>query len=109
MASPRITHPYSVRGIDAKFASGCENLMSLRFYTSADDQAPTSGAPSGVSILADYGQVDYVVGDNDAKHLVHDVMVAEGGSFLKVYADNDDYFDHDVDVQMTIEEVERGS
>ena len=103
LVSPRISTPYQLARIRAEFPAGAANLVQLRFFVAPDDYAPTSGAPSGVSVLADYGQVDYVAGDDDIKDLSQEVDIAEAGSFLKVYADNTDYYDHDVDVQMTID------
>jgi hypothetical protein len=107
LVSPRISTPFTFKRFHCKFESGCQNLLSLRFYYSSDDQAPSSGAPSGLSVLREYGQVDYVVGDGDSKHLEHEVEVKEGGSYFKVYAVNDDFYAHDVDVQMEIEISER--
>lgn len=107
LVSKHIGHPYRVTHISARFAQGCNNLLKLRFYTSIDNDAPVDAEPSGVSMLRDYGQADYVVGNDDTKELDHELEVAESGSFLKVYAENNDTFEHSVDVQMTIEEMER--
>jgi hypothetical protein len=54
----------------------------------------------------EYGQVDFVVGDDDAKELSNEVSISESGSYLKVYAVNNDAYDHAIDVQMTIEGLE---
>jgi len=102
----RLSRPYIFKGLDAKFPSGCENLVRLRFYISPDDSAPASGAPSGSSILEESGQVDYIVGDGDTKRLLHEVIVDFGGTFLKVYAENNDFWPHGIDVQMYLEELE---
>jgi len=103
LVSKRIATPYQLNELHASFPGGTLNLMSLRFYTSSDNEAPAAGAPNGVSILRDYGQVDYLLGDAIYKHLQHQISVAEAGTYLKVYADNTDFFDHAVDVQITIE------
>jgi hypothetical protein len=58
-------------------------------------------------MLREHGQVDYIVGDADQKDMEHEVEVAQGGSYLKVYAVNSDTFDHSIDVQMTIETMSR--
>jgi len=105
LVSPRIGHGYVVERIRARFAIGCEHLLKLRFFMAMDDETPTSGKPSGVSMLADYGQVDYIIGDGDAKDMLHSVEMPEGGSFLKVHAINSDAFDHDIDVQMEIQPI----
>lgn len=103
LVSPRISRSFILKKIRAKFAPGQNNLVKLRFYSSADADSPTTGAPGGFSLLMEYGQVDYVVGDDDAKELINEIEVLESGSYLKVYAVNSDAYDHNVDVQMTIE------
>lgn len=108
LTTPRITHPYKIVRIHCRFPVGCINELRLRFYTSPDDDVPSSGPPNGVSMLREYGHVDYVVGDGDSKSMDHDLDVAESNSWLKVYAVNDDYYDHAVDVQMTLEPKKRG-
>jgi len=107
LVSPRIATPFCVRRILVCFAPGCENLVFLRFFYSLGSDAPSSGAPSGVNILSDYGQVDYIVGDDVLKDLEHEVEVPGGGAYLKVYADNDDAYPHSIDVQMFIEPLPR--
>ena len=107
LVSKRIGTGFGLRRIHATFPPGCINLVYLRFYISPDDDAPASGHPTGVSVLRDYGQVDYVIGDDQKKELEHHVEQPEGGYYMKVYAVNDDYYAHAVDVQMFIELLER--
>jgi len=107
LVSKHIGHPYEVKRIRARLAQGCNNLLALRFYVAIDNDAPAAGEPSGISMLKDYGQVDYVVGNDDTKDMQHNVEVQESGSYLKVYAVNSDTFDHSIDVQIDIEEKER--
>lgn len=107
LVSKPITHPYRTVGIRAKFAEGCENLMRLEFMIAADAEAPGTGKPSGSSLLADYGQVEYVAGNDEVVMMSHEVEVPEGNSYVKVYADNEDYYAHDVVVQIAIESMER--
>lgn len=103
LVSKRIGSAFSLVSILATFPSGCINLLALRFYVSPDEEAPVVTEPSGTSLLRDYGQVDYVVGEGEQKRLGHTVEIAERGMWLKVWAVNDDFYDHAVDVQMTIE------
>lgn len=103
LAGPRIGTKYTVKSIVATFPLGCINLVQLSFFTSIDDNKPTTGRPSGTSLLQDYGQVDYVVGDDDKKILQHEIKIEERGTYLKVHALNDDFAEHDVDVQITID------
>ena len=103
----RINHPFNIKKITATFPIGCVNELKLRFYLAIDDQTPTTGEPTGVSMLKDYGQVDYIVGDGVQKVMEHEVEQKESGSFIKVYAENSDYFDHEIDVQIELEPKER--
>jgi hypothetical protein len=103
LVSRRIGQPFRLRKIHARFADGCQNLLALAFVVSPDAQAPSSGRPTGVSLLAETGQVDYVVGNNDSKDLEHTVELRQSGLYAKVHADNDDFYAHAVDVQLTIE------
>lgn len=107
LVSKHIGHPYNVTRIRARFAQGSNNTLKLAFYISPDNDAPATGSPTGVSMLQGYGQVDYVVGNDDTKDMPHNVKQHESGSYLKVYAQNSDGFDHSLDVQITIEELER--
>ncbi len=107
LVSKPITTGYIISEIHATFALGCVNKLRLEFLISSDDDAPTTGKPLGQSVLADYGQVAYVVGDNTKKVMAHNVESDSGGTWLKVYAVNDDFYDHDIDVQIIINEVKR--
>lgn len=103
LVSKRISTLLRLRGIVATFPVGTLNLLLLRFYASLDQEAPAATQPSGVSLLRDYGQVDYLAGDGEQLRLDHDVLVAEAGSYLKVWALNSDFYEHAVNVQMTLE------
>jgi hypothetical protein len=104
LVSKRINHAYVLKRIVASFEQGASQEMKLRFYKSLDDDAPTTREPSGTSILRDYGQVDYVIGEASQKQMEQELEVAEKGSYLKVFADNNDFFSHLIDVQMYIEQ-----
>ena len=102
-----IGHPFQLRRIRCKFAAGVANEMRLRFILSEDDDAPAIGQPSGVSVLLDYGQVDFVTGEDEVILMDHEVDVAIANSWLKVHADNRDFNDHAVNVQLTIDTLMR--
>ena len=103
LCSDKIMRPFRTRSINVRFPQGTQNLMSLQFFLSPDDETPSSGQPSGSSLLQDYGQVTYVRGDATNIELAHFVFCNAGGFYLKVYADNNDFYDHDVDATITIE------
>lgn len=103
LASQRIMRPFRTREITARFAAGCADLLALRLYLSTDETAPTTGRPTGVSLLQDYGQVDSVRGDDVQIVLNHVIVEDPGGSWLKVHATNDDWYDHAINVDIEIE------
>jgi hypothetical protein len=103
LVSKRIMRPFALREIHVHFPLGCQNLVTLAFYASPDDEAPSTGGPTGVSLLADYGQVDWVRGDGVSKVMAHTVRFEAAGVWLKVYAANVDYYEHDIDVEMEID------
>jgi hypothetical protein len=103
LLSKRVSTSFRLRGIVVTFPVGTLNLLTLRFYASLDQQVPTITEPSGVSLLRDYGQIDYLAGDGEQLSILHSVQMAEAGSYLKVWAQNADWYDHAVNVQMTLE------
>lgn len=107
LVSDIIGHPFILRSIRVRFALGCENLVLVRFYSSNDDSAPTSGKPMGANLLSDYGHVDYLSGDDEPVQLHHEILVDVANTWLKVHATNNDYFDHNVSCQMEIDTLPR--
>lgn len=107
LVSPRIQSGYRVKKVVANFALGCQNLLKLHCFSSPDNWAPADEVPTGLNYFSDYGQVDYVVGDNIQLRLDHEVEIPERGSYIKIYGENNDYYDHAVNVQVTIELIDR--
>lgn len=107
LVSKQISTPYIVREISASFALNTNRLLQLEFFVSQDKDAPTSGKPNGMNILQEYGQVSYLTGDDEQKTIRCAAITAEAPSWLKVYANNTDTFDHTVDSQITIEPMRR--
>ena len=107
LVSKRIRRPFRTAVIHTHFPTGAENLLLLDFWESPDDQAPATGDPTGVNLLADYGQAEAIRGDGVSIILHHVIGVFAGGAFLKVHATNNDFYDHAVDVQIEID-VEEG-
>jgi len=103
LISQRISTPYAVKNILAHFALNCARTLQLDFYISQDTDVPTIGRPGGFSLLGEYGQVNYVVGDDETKNLENHASSPTSPSWIKVYANNTDGFNHTVDVQIIIE------
>ena len=107
IVSQQISTPFVLRKIHMSFGEGCNNLMQISVFTAPDNQAPTTGKPNGVNAMQEYGQVNYIVGDGDQKDVEHEVKINVANTYIKVYANNTDYYDHDVDVIVTVEPTER--
>jgi len=108
VVSERIMFPFVIQRVAIGFAPGCNRLVRIKIFVSGDDSAPSSGEPSGTNIFAQYGQRDYVVGDDAVVEFPHQIDVPERGMFLKVYANNLDSNDHTIDTHVTIERKQGG-
>lgn len=102
LVSQYLSFPYTISQLIASFALGCDRTLQLKFFVSRDAEAPSAGEPSGTDLLSIHGQVPYLVGDDERKEFPHEIRVPENGSYLKVYANNTDIFDHTLDAQIVI-------
>lgn len=102
LVSQRIGKPFRVEKIVAHFALNTNRTLQLSFYLSPDEEAPTAAPPNGYNLLADVGQVDYIVGDDESKALETQAYAYTSPVWMKVYAENTDGFTHSIDVQITI-------
>lgn len=103
LVSERLNFPYTIRRIISSFALGTNRTLQLRFFLSRDNTAPATGKPTGEDLLSIYGQVPYLVGDDEHKEFPHEIEVRRAGSYLKVYGSNSDSFAHTIDAQIVIE------
>lgn len=102
LASQLITLPFEIVSITTSFELNTNRTVQQKFFISGDSDAPTTGEPSGVNIFTDIGQVDYIIGDDEQKFIIHHASVDTGNSHVKVYANNTDNFPHAIDAIVTI-------
>lgn len=102
LVSKIIGIPFVTVEFNASFALGTDREMELYFYAAADDHDPSSGKPSGINLLDTLGQVSYITGDDESKRLLHSVDFPDPPTFLKLYAINNDTFDHTIDANIII-------
>ena len=102
LVSQRVSSPYTIDEIRASFALNTNRTLKLYFFVSADPTAPTIGEPAGFNCLDEYGQVSYLTGDDEQKSIKNNTIIREHPSWLKVYAVNEDFNDHTIDVQVDI-------
>lgn len=103
LVSKRLTFAYTIRRLITSFALGTNRTLQVRFYKSLDPSAPSSGKPTGLDLLSLYGEDSYLVGDDELKNFPHEIDVSEQGTYIKVYGNNTDSFDHTLDAQVIIE------
>jgi len=103
LVSERLNFPYRTKKIIASFALNTNHTLQIVPILSYDPSAPASGRPIGQSLFSPYGQVDYLSGDDEHEEHIHEIYVTSIGSYLKIYANNFDVFDHTVDAQIHIE------
>lgn len=105
LVSKRLGFPYIVKNIRVKFALGHVGSVQHSFFVSDDDAAPTADIPSGTNILAQYGPVSYVVGDDDVLDMQDQTIVDRMGTWFKVHAYNGDTATHTINVVATIDDL----
>ena len=103
LVSRRIGSPMRTARITATFPVGTLNLLALTPYASEDETAPTTGPPSGLALLQQHSPMSYLVGDGEQVRLEHQVDIPESGTWLKIYATNTDFYDHQVNAQIEID------
>lgn len=104
LVSKRLGFPYIVKNIRVKFALGHVGSVQHEFFVSEDDAAPTAAIPSGTNILAQYGTVSYVVGDDDVLDMQDQTIVDRMGTWFKVHVYNTDTATHTINVVVTIDD-----
>lgn len=107
LVSKKIGAPFIIRLIRASFAPGVNRTMTLKYFISSDDEAPTTTEPNGNNILAQTGQAVYITGDDEFKQFAQESESTEANKYVKVYAENADAFSHTIDTQVTIEILPR--
>ena len=103
--SKRIPFPYLIKNVKIYFPPGSELLTQYKIFVAGDDSAPATGEPSGDNVFGTLGQVSYFVGDNSWIDMDADFLVQESNTFLKVYINNTDSWDHTLICLITLLQV----
>lgn len=106
LVSQRINTPFNTKKVAISFPDGHNRLVQIKVFISQDQNAPTSGEPQGLNILQMLGSVPFVVGDNERKDFEVEKPYSQRGGYIKMYAKNNDGFQHTMDAQITIELLE---
>lgn len=105
LVSKRLGFPYVIDRIRVKYALGHVGLVQHSFFISDDPASPTSEAPSGVNILAQYGNVDYTCGDDDVEEMHDNTIIDSMGTWVKVHVYNTDTAAHTINVRIVIDDL----
>lgn len=100
--SKLITVPFELQRVRVSFALNTNRTLRVEFFISPDKSAPTDKPLTGLSVLSELGQVDYLVGDDNIKEIPMRMQVKTSNMYVKVYADNTDSYEHFLDAQMFI-------
>ncbi len=107
LISKRINVPFRVRRVRVSFPLNTNRTVQISFLIAEDNDATNTAAPTGANILAQLGQVEYLVGDDEIKDLPVELEVEASGKYIKLRAVNSDTFEHTVDAQMIVELLPR--
>lgn len=102
LTSKRIDYPFTTERFRVHFALNTNKSLLVRFFISADASVPTSLPLTGTSIFSPSGQVDYMVGDDETVEVPYRVFVPTKGTYIKVFAENTDSYEHSIDVHVVI-------
>jgi len=107
LVSKRIPYPYKLVKIRAHFPLGTDRKLQLQYYLSPDKSEDVTHGKTGINVLHALGYSEYITGDNNTVEIECSIEVPEAGTYVKVYATNEDVYEHTVDVQAIIEPLER--
>jgi len=106
LVSRKLSFPFMTRKIIASFMLNTNNLLTLQYFISGSDAAPTTSPPDGVNLLSLFGHVGYITGDDSDFTLEHEFEIDTYPSYLKIYAVNSDAFEHTILSFVEIEVME---
>lgn len=104
LVSQRISFPFILDKIRVKYALGHIGLVQHSIYVSRDSEAPTAGPPTGLDVLSQYGNVDYLCGDDDVEEDTDQTIVDEMPTWIKIHVYNTDTATHTINVRITIDD-----
>lgn len=96
LVSRKLSFPFKTRRIVASFALNTNCLLELRYVIGQGDAAPTATQPDGVDLLSLFGHVGYLTGDDSDFSIEHQFSVDTFPNYLKIYAINNDAFQHTI-------------
>lgn len=103
LCSKIIGFAYKTKRFRVSFPLNTNRTLRVSFHVCSDDSVPTANEPVGDNLFSPYGQVTYVVGDDEEKDYDHELRVKTSGTYIKVHGYNIDSFEHTIDCCVFIE------
>lgn len=105
LSSKELTFPYITSEFRIHFALNTNRTVRVKFFHAQDDNCPTTGEPKDHNVFSALGQVDFVTGDDETVRMGDEVEVPHRGTFVKMYADNLDSYDHTLHAEVEIWQI----
>lgn len=103
LTSKIIGFPYKTRRFRVSFPLNTSRTLRVSFHVCSDPSTPADGEPVGDNVFKPYGQVTYVVGDDEVKDYDLELRIKTSGTYIKVHGYNTDSFEHTIDACVFIE------
>jgi len=98
-----IKRNFFLLGVRMSFNLGQDRKVHHYISVSEDDSLPGSLPISGFNPLSEFSEYDYLTGNDDFKEVYCYAPSRRRDSYIKLFVDNQDVFEHDVDVQVFLE------
>lgn len=106
LVSKRIRFKYKRVRVRVHFVLNTNYTLKIKPIISGDQDAPTTGEPQGSNFLDQLGHVDYMVGDDEVKEAIYYLEVEQEGTWVKIYAKNEDSWPHTIDAVVHLTPIE---
>lgn len=102
LSSGLLSFGYRTEEVQIGFPVGSDRLVQVKVFIGSDGTEPASGEPGGVNVFELAAHVAYIVGDDVTLRIPVEMEMRERNSFIKVYANNTDVFNHTIDVRVIL-------
>lgn len=106
LKSKRLNFLYRTISFEVSFPLNTNRTVEVYPMISFTSEIPASGRPDGTFLYEQFGNVAYIVGDDDRITARHESQLFQIGSYLTVYLVNNDSFDHNIFALFEIQRAE---
>jgi len=102
VVSELLDFPYLIKEARVRFYLNVRGNLRVKILVSFDNVIPDNAEPAGFNVMK-YGNVDYIIGDNETVPIYIAFPVKREGSYIKVFGYNLDSFPHKLDVKIDLD------